>query len=770
MMKTSDANVCPKCGAPVPPEAPQGLCPHCVLGAAAAPETAPTATAAIPSLERLAAAFPQLEIIELIGRGGMGFVFKARQPHLDRFVALKLLPDSLAHDPNFAERFNREGRTLARLNHPNIVSVFDFGYARSTGVPTRSSDAGTEDAGTSETTREGIRAAAEDSRALEPGFFYLLMEYVDGVNLRQAMQAGRFSPREALAIVPKICEALQYAHEEGVLHRDIKPENILLDAKGRVKIADFGIAKIVGDEKPDVSLTATGAALGTPHYMAPEQLEKPGTVDHRADIYSLGVVFYEMLTGELPIGRFALPSQKTPVDPRVDEVVLRTLEKEREKRFQSAGEVKTNVEHLTESGAGTCRAAPPNMPGARRGGDGTPVIKSEDQAGDTPKWSIKSLVGAILVMASLVPAFAVILYIAAASRNVPASDWGVIATIGMLILCLPGLAGTVLGWMGLHDIRLQAGRLRGRPLAVFAALTWPLMILLWVVLAAPLFFVTARGGRGGILTFLIVVLPAVTLTFCVWAVRTTSRWAANMPREKRGVMKWIFLLAMLFVAGALTLPRLNQIRQVQPAPSAMAAANDGKMIIDVWPGAYEPGETPQPHRLKWKFKCIVPPNHLAQILFVRWTNGVPAIQEVQSAYYKVGSAPAEIDLYLSYDKHGESQPIDKRSQWNVSLRRGSTLATFLPEEPPYREISTPGRMTVRTGHQRKVPLVEFDLAGGRTARRSGIELRVVLQPLPGGAIRTVPTERDYGTYVCGGGFAGTKEETLRLLQKLPIDP
>src|SRR5213075_2890667 len=138
---------------------------------------------------------------------------------LDRFVALKLLPDKLAKDAHFAERFNREGRVLARLNHPNIVSIFDFGQAG--------------------------------------GFYYLMMEYVDGVNLRQAMQAGRFSPSEALAIVPKICEALQFAHEEGILHRDIKPENILLDSKGRLKIADFGIAKLLG---PGYGAAASGAA------------------------------------------------------------------------------------------------------------------------------------------------------------------------------------------------------------------------------------------------------------------------------------------------------------------------------------------------------------------------------------------------------------------------------------------------------------------------------------------------------------------------------
>ena len=203
LSNTAKLNNCPKCGLPVPAVAPQALCPKCVLLGAAQPtegELPATATSEIPSIERISAAFPQLEVVELIGRGGMGFVFKARQPHLDRFVDLKLLPDKLAGDAKFAERFNREGRVLARLNHPNIVSVFDFGQ---TG-----------------------------------GFYYLLMECVDGVNLRQAMRTGRFSPGEALAIVPKICEALQYAHEQGILHRDIKPENILLDTRGRVKIAD----------------------------------------------------------------------------------------------------------------------------------------------------------------------------------------------------------------------------------------------------------------------------------------------------------------------------------------------------------------------------------------------------------------------------------------------------------------------------------------------------------------------------------------------------
>ena len=282
-----------------------------------------------PTKEVLAAAFPQLEILELAGQGGMGFVYKARQPKLDRLVALKILPESLATDPAFAERFNREGRVLARLNHPNIVIVHDFGMAG--------------------------------------GFFYLLMEFVDGVNLRQAMKAGRFTPTQALAVVPKICEALQFAHNEGILHRDIKPENILLDAKGRVKIADFGIAKLLGTGAPAgerggdsahgvtcptvAGLTETGKVIGTPNYMAPEQLEHPQDVDQRADIYSLGVVFYEMLTGELPVGRFAPPSQKAGIDPRLDEVVLHTLEKERERRTASAEEVRAQVETIAGKAA-----------------------------------------------------------------------------------------------------------------------------------------------------------------------------------------------------------------------------------------------------------------------------------------------------------------------------------------------------------------------------------------------------------------------------------
>jgi tRNA A-37 threonylcarbamoyl transferase component Bud32/TM2 domain-containing membrane protein YozV len=265
----------------------------------------------------IAALFPQLEILECLGRGGMGVVYKARQPRLNRIVALKILAQEKDQDGQFVERFTREAQALARLNHPNIVTVHDFGEAG--------------------------------------GHCYLVMEFVDGLNLRQLLLAGKMPPDQALTIVPMICEALQYAHEQGVVHRDIKPENILLEKSGRVKIADFGIAKMMGVGDGQQALTGAKDVVGTPHYMAPEQLEKPLTVDHRADIYSLGVVFYEMLTGELPLGKFAPPSKKVQIDVRLDEVVLHTLEKEPARRYQQANQLKTDVETISgtaSTGAG----------------------------------------------------------------------------------------------------------------------------------------------------------------------------------------------------------------------------------------------------------------------------------------------------------------------------------------------------------------------------------------------------------------------------------
>ena len=329
---------CPECGADLPANAPRGLCPQCLMkagmqigsegnqagpadiGGAGPTSDTPPSGFVPPAPAELAKQFAQLEIIELLGQGGMGAVYKARQRELDRLVALKILPPQVGQTETFAERFTREARSLAKLNHPHIVTVHDFGR-----------------------TAEGL--------------YYFIMEFVDGTDLRRAIQSGSIKPIEALAIVPQVCEALQYAHEEGIVHRDIKPENILLDKRGRVKIADFGLAKLL--DKPPTAYTLTHAQqkMGTPHYMAPEQIEHPAQVDHRADIYSLGVVFYEMLTGQLPIGRFALPSEKVRVDVRLDEVVLKSLEHEPERRYQHASEIKTDVEAIPSGGVSAASSA-----------------------------------------------------------------------------------------------------------------------------------------------------------------------------------------------------------------------------------------------------------------------------------------------------------------------------------------------------------------------------------------------------------------------------
>jgi tetratricopeptide (TPR) repeat protein/predicted Ser/Thr protein kinase len=276
------------------------------------------ATPSAPTLtpEELAPNFPQLEILECLGRGGMGVVYKARQKSLKRLVALKLLAPERADDPQFAARFEKEAHALAVLNHPNIVGVHDFGQAG--------------------------------------GFYFLLMEFVDGVNLRQLLQTKRLTPKEALSIVPPVCEALQCAHDHGIVHRDIKPENLLIDKAGTVKIADFGIAKIVertsefvptDPDDPTLESRAT-MPFGTPDYAAPEQAN--GTADHRADIYSLGVVLYEMLTGERPKETITPPSKRVQVDIRIDEIVLRALEKTPELRFATAADFRTQVEAATE--------------------------------------------------------------------------------------------------------------------------------------------------------------------------------------------------------------------------------------------------------------------------------------------------------------------------------------------------------------------------------------------------------------------------------------
>jgi serine/threonine protein kinase len=376
----STAQICQHCGKPIGAHAIGGLCPECLLkmGLGIGTEASiPGGTPSFrpPSIEELAPLFPQFEFLAFIGQGGMGAVYKARQKQLARTVALKILPPGIGDKPGFAERFTREAQAMARLNHPGIVTIHDFGQVQIP-VPAPVPAA-------AQTPLTPIGSTPKAAAPTAP-LYYLVMEFVDGVTLRQLLRVGRVSPREALAIVPQICDALQYAHDQGIVHRDIKPENILLDRQGRVKVADFGLAKLVGPDaaqestvraeaagvpggSPDagaVHLTDPGHVMGTPRYMAPEQLAHPQAVDHRADIYSLGVTLYEMLTGEVPVGKFAPPSQTVQVDVRLDEVVLRALEKEPELRYQQAREVKTDLTAIAGApsepvSAPAANAAPP---------------------------------------------------------------------------------------------------------------------------------------------------------------------------------------------------------------------------------------------------------------------------------------------------------------------------------------------------------------------------------------------------------------------------
>lgn len=385
---------CPRCGTKLPTDAPEGLCPRCLGALNFATETGAggdePVVAKPPPLtpEQLTAQFPQLEIIECLGRGGMGVVYKARQKSLNRLVALKLLAPERVQDAKFAERFAHEAQALARLSHPNIVTIHDFGV---TSVP-----------------------QTPDARP-HPPIFYLLMEFVDGVNLRQLLRSRKLTPEEALAIVPPLCDALQYAHERGIVHRDIKPENLLLDKDGRIKIADFGIAKMLAVEKipadseqpqmkteiggipESVGNPAPSVAAGTPGYMAPEQAATPQKVDARADIYSLGVVFYEMLTGELPGAKLQPPSRKVQIDLRLDEIVLRALEAKPELRYATAAEFRTQLETIATPLSSQSEAAPNETQNTELGtrkenqppilpAVPTPLLKTANAYVSTPEW------------------------------------------------------------------------------------------------------------------------------------------------------------------------------------------------------------------------------------------------------------------------------------------------------------------------------------------------------------------------------------------------
>ncbi len=244
---------------------------------------------------------PGFELRGVVGRGGMGEVWKARQLSLGREVAVKILAAHLAEERDFVRRFEKEATALATLAHPNVVAIFDRGCAS--------------------------------------GIYYLVMEFVAGPSLREKMTAGPPAPAFAFDVIGQVLAAMDYAHALRIVHRDLKPENILLAGGGLAKVADFGLAAILGRES-SLQVTRPAVAMGTLSYMAPEQRRDAHAVDGRADLYSVAVILYELLTGELPIGRFQLPSRKSPgVDRRVDAVLERALDPEPDARYQTAGEL-----------------------------------------------------------------------------------------------------------------------------------------------------------------------------------------------------------------------------------------------------------------------------------------------------------------------------------------------------------------------------------------------------------------------------------------------
>lgn len=261
-----------------------------------------------PTPERLAQLLPQYHIEALIGRGGMGAVYKGTQKALERPVAIKILPPEVDdEDASYTERFKNEAKIMARLEHPAIVPVYDFGE-------------------TSE------------------GQLYFVMGFINGTDIHQMIQSqGRLPPEHALAITAHVCDALGYAHQHGIIHRDIKPSNILINMEGQVKVADFGLAK-AHDTSQSSGLTKTGLAMGTPDYVAPETLSIGMVPDGRADLYAVGVMLYQMLTGQVPRGAFDLPSKLSGCDPRFDSIVIKAMKYDREDRYPTATDLRRDLD------------------------------------------------------------------------------------------------------------------------------------------------------------------------------------------------------------------------------------------------------------------------------------------------------------------------------------------------------------------------------------------------------------------------------------------
>ena len=247
-----------------------------------------------PTLEALSALLPAYEFTDFLAQGGMGAVYKARQIALDRDVAVKVLPRELGDDPDFRLSFETEAKAMGRMNHPNLIGVYDFG-------------------------------------AID-GMLYIVMEYVNGKSLYHSAYNLAVEPGQAAAIVKAICDGLAHAHENGVIHRDIKPANILLIEKIIPKIGDFGLARPHWAEGP-------GLIMGTPGYTAPEIYDNPEHCDRRTDIYAVGVILYELITGQRPEDESELPSAMVNCDKRLDAIFKKATDPDPDRRYSTADEM-----------------------------------------------------------------------------------------------------------------------------------------------------------------------------------------------------------------------------------------------------------------------------------------------------------------------------------------------------------------------------------------------------------------------------------------------
>ncbi len=249
-------------------------------------------------------AIEDYEILDIIGEGGIAQIYKARQKSLGRLVAIKILFPELTHDPEIVRRFDREAITIAALNHPNIVHVIDKGQA-------------------------GNR-------------YYFVMEYVDGTSFKEIMYNKKYAIRDKLEVIVMILKGLDYAHKNGVIHRDIKPANILIDSNGNALLADFGIAQIFN--ATDSENTKLDVVMGTLAYMSPEQRESSARVDLTTDIFAVGVMIYEILTGKRPMGKFRMPSElNSKLPKRFDDIITHCLDENPSARYQSAVELKDDL-------------------------------------------------------------------------------------------------------------------------------------------------------------------------------------------------------------------------------------------------------------------------------------------------------------------------------------------------------------------------------------------------------------------------------------------